>query len=481
MSKEERIDYLEQERLKIWERLTYVEELVKKKTSDYELEAKLSSEQAAAFKESSEKVTVQILQAQSEIGSKLSLIRENYVTFDKLYQEIVSHSQIVASHNKLIQELYSSLDVQSKIAQNQTAEIQRLFDTKPQLEENLKKLESVFKSGDDYDSKLSTLFKSITDRKKEIDELYYEIVGFVEKDEDGNDTEIKGLKRELEESYAILKTGFADTEQKLANLIETQIKLFDDFASEKKIEFDGLTSSWKDDYSKVLLKIEALLPNALTTGLSYAYSEKKKNEEEENRTHLTSFRYAIWGLVLISFIPFSVSVYSLLKDDSLEIVIMRIPRIVLAILPLYLPVLWVAYSANRKMNLAKRLIEEYSHKEVLSKTFEGLSRQIDSIENRDVSGDLRIRLLYNILEVSSENPGKLISDYNKSDHPVMDALDKSVKLSNAVSKLSKIPGFAKLASALERKSNELLSEKDRKASAGLETIVGMEKRDGIVS
>lgn len=476
MSKEERIEYLEDERRKIWERLTELEGLLKKKTSDYEAEAKLSSEQATAFKELSKTANFEVLQSHEEIQTKLKAVQENYETFEKLFLEIKASAETSATNNQLIQTIYSNLETQSDSVKNQIVEIQKIFDSKPLLDENLKKLEIIFKSGDDYDSKLSTLFKSITERKKEIDELYYEIIGFVEKDKDGNDTEVKGLKDELEQSYVLLKTGFADTEKKLTDLIELQTKSYNDFSSGRKTEFDALTTTWKVQYEKVLEKIEALLPNALTTGLSYAYSEKKKNEEEENQKHLQSFRYAIVGLVLVSLIPFSISVYSLLHNESLETVIIRIPRIVLAILPLYLPVLWVAYSANRKMNLAKRLIEEYSHKEVLSKTFEGLSKQINSVDDKDVSSDLRIRLLYNILEVSSENPGKLISDYNKSDHPLMDALDKSVKLSNAVTKLSKIPGLAKLASKLEKRSNDLLAQEERKAVSALETIDDLQEK-----
>jgi hypothetical protein len=124
------------------------------------------------------------------------------------------------------------------------------------------------------------------------------------------------------------------------------------------------------------------------------------------------------------------------------------PRMVLSILPLYIPVIWLAYSTNKKINLSKRLVEEYTHKEVLSKTFEGLSKQIDNIEDEQISFDLKTKLLYNILSVSAENPGKLISDYNKTDHPLMDALDKSAKLNDAIESIIKIPGLSKLAKVL---------------------------------
>lgn len=80
-------------------------------------------------------------------------------------------------------------------------------------------------------------------------------------------------------------------------------------------------------------------------------------------------------------------------------------------------------------------------------------------------------MLYNLLEVSAENPGKLISDYNKSDHPLMDALDKSVKLADAVEKLSKIPGitkFTKIATEWKEKADKELDKQEDKVNLGLE-------------
>jgi hypothetical protein len=469
MSKD-KIEYLDEERKKIWLRLTDLETQLKKKTSDYEVEAKTSAENAAIAYKSSDEAKKLIEQDLEEAQSKLTQLRADYESFESMYSTIKANSATSIANNDLIQKIYQNIEAQSESAEDQMAEIQKVFDSKPALDEKLIKLEEVFKKGDDYDSKLSSLYKSITDRKKEIDELYYQIIGYTDKDEDGEETKVKGLKDELEESYNELRQRISDSEKALQLLSEQTSKSYEIFSKEKKDEFSGLTSKWTKEYDNVLQKIENLLPNALTTGLSYAYSEKKKKEEDENTSHRKSFNIAISGLITISLIPFAISVVSIIQGIPLEEVIFRVPRIVLAILPLYLPVLWVAYSANRKMNLAKRLIEEYSHKEVLSKTFEGLSKQINTIDDKDISADLRVKLLYNILEVNSENPGKLISDYNKSDHPLMDALDKSIKLTNAVTKLSKIPGFTKLATTLERKSQYILDEENKKAEAGLETV-----------
>jgi hypothetical protein len=61
---------------------------------------------------------------------------------------------------------------------------------------------------------------------------------------------------------------------------------------------------------------------------------------------------------------------------------------------------------------------------------------------------------------------------------LMDALDKSIKLTNAVTRLAKIPGFAKLAAGLQKKSEEILKEQEQKANAGL-NVVGKEENGTI--
>lgn len=470
MNKEERIEYLEEERKKILEKIITLEEQLSKKTSDYENEAKLSSEKSAEFKNLSEEAKNTIVRNLEDAISKLAAIKIAYDSFEKLNIEIQEYSKNSKENSGGIKTIYDSIEKKSAAIQAKIAEIEKIFDSKPILDEKLVKLEGVFTKGDDYDSKLASLHKQITDRKKEIDTLYYEIIGYTEKNEEGVEVKVAGLKDELQNSYAQIKVKYEEIDKELAALKISTKTDYDKFIEDKGRIFSDSAKVWEDKYSKIEKTIVELLPNALTAGLSYAYSEKKLSEEKESVRISKTFYIAIGGLIIVSLIPFALSLKAVFDGTSLEEVILRIPRVVFAILPLYVPLLWVAYSANRKMNLSKRLTEEYSHKEVLSKTFEGLSKQINSIDDKDISSDLRVKLLYNILEVNSENPGKLISDYNKSDHPLMDALDKSIKLTNAVTKLSKIPGFSKLASSLEKKAQEILKEEAKKADAGIESL-----------
>ena len=101
----------------------------------------------------------------------------------------------------------------------------------------------------------------------------------------------------------------------------------------------------------------------MTAGLSSAFSSKKDVEVASSVELQKRFNQGIYFMITVSLIPVVVSVYFLYKGIAFEEVIIRLPRLVLAIIPMYIPVLWFTYSANKKLNLSKRLIEEYSHRE----------------------------------------------------------------------------------------------------------------------
>lgn len=430
-------EYLESERKKMWGKIVELQALIEKKTSDYETEAKQASKKCSEYKNKCELTK----------NDAILLFEEAQKITGKINQSNVSTliNEIQSTHDELLPKIN---EINSQIA-----ELENLFENYATYVERIKKLDEISNSADEFSTKIETLFKQLATRKKEIDQFYYDIFGYTDTDsESGLKTEVSGQKDELENTYAQLKDD-----------LET-------FSINKNKEFNDSLNGWKTEHSKVLQKVQSLLPDALTAGLSHAYSKKKDDEILESAALGKVFKKYINGLIVISCIPFGISVYMLITNIPLDETILKMPRLVLSILPLYIPVLWVAYSANRKMNLSKRLIEEYTHKEVLSKTFEGLANQIQDIEDSAISADLKTRLLYNILEVSSENPGKLISDYNKSDHPLMDALDKSVKLTNAIEHLSKIPGMSKLVSVLDNKSKEALVKEEGKAVAGIEQV-----------
>ncbi|MDH5826263.1 hypothetical protein [Sphingobacterium faecium] len=89
-----------------------------------------------------------------------------------------------------------------------------------------------------------------------------------------------------------------------------------------------------------------------------------------------------------------------------------------------------------------------------------MSKQITGLDNDEQSLELKYRLLSNFLQVSSENPGKLISNYESSDHPVMEALEQSYKFQVAIDKLEGVPGLGKVAALLESRAKKKMNKKN---------------------
>jgi len=489
--KDERFDYLDEERQKIWAKVTaleeqsrhlqeesrtlkdqsrLLEEALAKKTSDYELEAKEASERAFTFATDGKAALDVISAVHLEGNSKLEEIRTVLQTVSKMQPEIYEFHVNAQKNEESIEQIRSNVDALHNSVTQKVNELNTIYSNHATYVEKVSKLEELYTTGNDYTVKIEQFHKTVLGKSEQINKLHLSIAGYVGKDDKGEEVKVPGLKDQLENEYNVLSTQADKLQQKVADIELSTESQYSVYRQTKEDEYKTTLLNWGIEHDAIVKRIRDLLPEALTAGLSAAYHDKKEAEIEASRVLTVKFLVGIFGMILVSLIPFLVSVYFLKTGKTMEQVITDIPRMALAILPLYIPVLWLAYSANKSQNLSKRLIEEYTHKEVLSKTFEGLSRQIENIQDEEISSELRIKLLYNILEVNSENPGKLITDYNKSDHPLMDALDKSVKLGHTIDKIAEIPGLTKLSAMLEKKAKRMLEEKKKQAKAGLESV-----------
>ncbi|MCU8017197.1 hypothetical protein ACRN98_03565 [Shewanella oncorhynchi] len=369
------------------------------------------------------------------------------------------------------EELFNQIKSMHEQVEQKIIYTNELLDKHQDLNTRLNEASEQLESIGEIDSKAQGILKNITSYHSKVRELRDEILGYETENEDGESERIDGIKDELASSYLIIKNDLNDLDLNLEKLSLDTTKNYNLLLETSNEKIAETLKTQENQYNDVYQKIITLLPAALTTGLSAAYNEKITSESLELKTHNNTFSKAITWLIGVSFIPFLVDLYLLIiLQKDLVSVISETPKLVLSILPLYFPILWMAYSSNKKMNLSKRLIEEYTHKGVLSKTFEGLSTQIEELGDSDTSSELRVKLLFNLLHVNSENPGKLISDYKTTDHPLMDALDKSVKLGDAVEKLRNIPGFSKLTAKLEKESKDILKDTEEKVAQAISTV-----------
>ncbi|REG86296.1 hypothetical protein [Winogradskyella sediminis] len=413
-----KIEYLEEERKKLWERLSVLEKQVAEKPSDIEKEAKQASRKAAEYRNKAEtrlneanEIHSKLVNIESEIDNKLSDITSN-------------HTKSVEVSNALLEN--------STNLSNLVTRISEVLEEHPEIDEEIEKLDELILKIEENSSKANTTYKGILTKKIEIDELHREILGYEDKDEDGEIINVEGLKKELETSYNQLTEVSGNLEENLENLKETSKEQYNDFIKKNQVDLDSLKSNSKKEYDKINKQIESLLPNALTAGLSSAFVTKKGEEEELYKEYKKSFNKGILYISLSALLPITISIVYLLSGATLTDTIERAPKIMLAFLPLYIPLIWTTISANKKVNLSKRLIEEYSHKQVLSMTIEGLSKQIENIEDADMSEELRIKLLNSFLNVTSENPGKLILNYQKSDNPFLNYFDRDKKKNKTI-------------------------------------------------
>lgn len=388
----------------------------------------------------------------SEIESINSNINDNQIKSSELLKNIQTDFEIFNNDNDIAFEKLNSLNDKIVKLNETISSFEDTIENHPDLETEIIELETSISKIKENESKSSQLIKSITNRKIELQTLYNEILGYEDEDDEGNITIIKGSKQELEESLDGLEDRVSDYKDKFDNLEKDITERTTNLLQVNSHKIALQIKDWEDKYEKLNKKIENLLPNAVTAGLSHAFSKKKEDEDQSYEKHKKQFGFGIAGMIAVSLIPFLISIFTLFGNDSLDTIINRAPKLVIAILPLYIPVLWLSISSSKKMKLSKRLIEEYAHKEVLSKTFEGLSKQIHDLEEDNISKELKIKLLQDFLQMYSENPGKLISDYNKSDHPIMELLENSNKLDKTIQKVQKIPGLNKVAEIIEKKS-----------------------------
>ncbi|PCI68520.1 MAG: hypothetical protein COB38_08755 [Gammaproteobacteria bacterium] len=430
-----------------------------KKTSEYRNKAKKSLEVAI---ENENKIT----EVQSKLFSIYSDVEMKHLQFNELITESDSQSKSIAEH-------YSNLNKAKEASEPLLVSLEELLSEKSRLEVKVEQIISLYDDVVGMEKKSRLLLSQMAVTKNSTKEMHDSIFGYNtpgDSEGSGESVRVEGLKEKLDDSYLeieskidLLTDSFDDFEKNANKDVQ---KLHND-ANDK---YEKYLSDCNDTFSGVVTKLKGLLPEALTAGLASAYEKKTSTELVELTNHKKTFNRSIFGLVFISILPFAINTVRLIKNPELEILnlIKDMPYLVFSMMPLYIPVLWIAYSANKSYKLSKRLIEEYSHKGVVSRTFEGLANQISEIESSELSIELRTQLLFNLISVNSENPGKLISDYNKSDHPLMDALDKSSQMASSLAKLAKIPGFSKMAKNLSDKGQKILDIESKKVAVVLE-------------
>jgi len=393
------------------------------------------------------------------LGARLAEINSLVDNFNAAYSDIENAKALALEMPAIHQKVVAS---EQQIA-TKTQELEG-FATKSMT--SLTAIQGVETSTSDLNTKITAFHTAINKSATEINNQLELIVGY-----DRDDEHVEGVQEKLAKSYDTIKSGFADLKIKL-----------DDYAKTQKDQYGAFLKKGQGELDAIVIQLKKLLPETLTKGLCGAYAKKRKTEEWRQRWGNLSFAVAIFFLSVISLIPFAVAGYLTWHEGKIFMdVLNEIPRIVMGVLPLYAPCLWWAISANKSTKLSKRLSEEYMHKESIMKTYEGLSTQIEGLKKSSAATELKERLLYNLLEVSSENPGKLILNYNQSDNPIFDILDKSRKLGETLERFKGWPGVEVVLNKMQQKNEKEKKELEDNADSGMSFVDNEKTKDAQIT
>lgn len=382
-------------------KISNLEQQLNSINTDYIEISKNKSEEILQFHTKSNSESIKISELLTVIDNSHNKLHEQLKNLDA---SIEKSTQAKNQASKLINECEADIS-EIKIIKDRFNKYEEnikniLSEANSYLESSSKLPETLEKAKIDSDEVENTLKQSkqalqnIINKKKEIDDIYSSINGYdvINENSPNESQHIEGLKDILEKSYQSIELKT----KSLNDIIENEVK-------DIKENYSTLLSNAKNQYESLDNELNGLLPGAMAKGLSDAFETKRSSEQENLNTLEKHFRYAIFALIATALIPIFADCYLLFyKEKDLLDVIKETPNILLATLPIYLPLLWFAHSTNKKSNLSKRLIEEYTHKSVLGKTFSGLSNKIDNLPNQNnIREELRIKLLFNLLQVSA--------------------------------------------------------------------------------
>ena len=318
---------------------------------------------------------------ESDANSILSAVNSYKSKIDDLQKE---STDATASISAALEEI----NKMKEVVEAQASDILNFVEENPDLAEDAQNLQANV--------------EKIKELRNSIQVIYKQIYGYDEKNEAGELEHQEGLRDQLNRSYTEL------------------VKKIQTIEKDSESKYNSYLEEWNNSFIGLKEAIEELLPGATSAGLSTAYKEKQEAEESSLRWGYGWFVGIIVSMVLIGS-SLLIPKFAPASGDYIAF----ISRLVL-----FAPLIWIGIYQNKKINISKKIIEEYAHKAAVMKTFDGLLKQIfktDKNGNYISSDKVRETLLMQTLETVGRNPADCISDCNKSDNPMIDIFKMVLK------------------------------------------------------
>lgn len=413
-------EYLDEERKKTWERIENLEKTLPAVQKLAEEAKKIAESKISTTEKEATDAFTSAQKLVQEISSKNDEIQKLFNDIKDIVDSYAEHKGALKKAITVADEINEKSDI---LFGNTSGLLESQNKIKAIQEETTTYCLQIRKMKEDVSAseieatsvlkKVSDLQTAATKKKSEIDDLYNEIMGY----ETENNQHEDGLKDILSHSY-----------DELDDLYKKLSKEFSTFSNDINLKLKNFMDNAEKSKEEVVKEIRSYLPDSVAAGLAGAFNKKKKEEIDEREKATKKFAHLIYLMVAVAILPFFVYAVLFFQEKSIDDIILKIPNMTVAVLPLYAPLIWLAIHLNHRINLSKKLIEEYAYKEAVCKSFAGLSEQIETINDKETLQELRLKLIDLVMSVNSDNPGKYIKNYDKCDNPAIELLSRLEKL-----------------------------------------------------
>jgi len=190
-------------------------------------------------------------------------------------------------------------------------------------------------------------------------------------------------KANVDQLEAGLK-AIADTADKKVEIIEsfkTELeelnkKWIDKFQAEynnNKKSFAKSQQGRSEEYESLKEKIENLLPGATSAGLSTAFLERKNIIENQKNFWRNMTIAGAGGLIVFG-------IYAIISPPEITKGFYEFLIYILTRSSILVGIIMIEEFGRRHFNIISRLAETYAYKEVLSRSFEGYKKQMETVD-----------------------------------------------------------------------------------------------------
>lgn len=231
--------------------------------------------------------------------------------------------------------------------------------------------------------------------------------------------EIESLKKEIDESRENINKKLNAVDVKKEEVDKFFIKVFGEEdeqgkrsgglksrLTQKEKDADDFLNTQEEKYEQLFKKIESLLPGATSAGLAEAYYNQKSSYERPIRTWATFFIIALVGIIAIGLMSFQDAI-------GIEKAFSKIA----ARTPFYFALIWLATFSSKQYRQNKMLEQEYAHKEVLAKSYQGYKREFESQGKTAVDKEVLAGLNKVLIDAVAKNPSEMLDDGRSDDTP----------------------------------------------------------------